>query len=183
METVLAARRRPRWVWCLFVSLALWRLVARSPAAEAVTIDPVRSLFVTDRAVLDSDPGQLFSLERVFDQLVAQSRVPRLTSQGLWHQWWDTFNARPGLGLGPHCDSHLTPEGQPGLNGFPLDCPRQEGAEATVAPFASTGEVFYQTTALVNRFDLAPVTGAHCGEYRMVFARTSERLPGRNLLI
>jgi hypothetical protein len=168
---------------CLVVSLALGRLVARSSAAEAVTIDPARSLFVTDHAVLDSDPGQLFSLERVFNQLVAQSRVPMLTGQGLWHQWWDTLNPGPGLGLGPHCDSHLTPEGHPGLNGFPLDCPRQEGAEAMVAPFASTGEVFYKTTALVNRFDLAPVSGAHCGEYRMVFARTSERLPGRNLLI
>ena len=57
METVLAARMRPRWVLCLFVSLALVRLVARSPAAEAVTIDSVRSLFVTDRAVLVTGRG------------------------------------------------------------------------------------------------------------------------------
>ena len=183
MEPVIATSMRPRWILCLCVSLVLVRLVARSPAAEAVTIDPVRSLFVTDRAVLDSDTGRLFSLERVFNQLVAQSRVPMLTSQGLWNQWWDTLNLSPGLGLGPHCDSYLTPEGDPGLNGFPLDCPRQEGEEATVSPFAATGEVVYHTTALVNRFDLAPLTGAHCGEYRMVFARTSERLPGRNLLI
>jgi hypothetical protein len=170
-------------VLCLCASLVLVRLVAQLPAAEAVTIDPVHSLFVTDRAVLDSDAGRLFSLERVFNQLVAQSRVPMLTSQGLWSQWWDTLNPRPGLGLGPHCDSYLTSEGDPGLNGFPLDCPRQEGEEAMGSPFASTGEVWYQITALVNRFDLAPLTGAHCGEYRMVFARTSERLPGRNLLI
>jgi hypothetical protein len=183
METVIAARMRPRWVFCLFVTLVLLRLVARSTAAEAVTIDPVRSLFVTDRAVLDSDTGRLFSLERVFDQLVSQSRVPMLTSQGLWDQWWDTLNRSPGLGLGPHCDSHLTPDGGPGINGFPIECRRQEGDEATVSPFASTGEVFYKTTALVNRFDLTPVTGEHCGEYRMVFARTPIVGGKRNFLI
>jgi hypothetical protein len=59
METVIAAHMRPRWVLCLCVSLVIVRLVARSPAVEAVTIDPVRSLFVTDRAVLDSDTGIL----------------------------------------------------------------------------------------------------------------------------
>jgi hypothetical protein len=184
METVIAARMRPWWVFCLFVTLALLRLVARSTAAETVTIDPARSLFVTDRAVLDSDTGRLFSLERVFDQLVSQSRVPMLTSQGLWSQWWDTLNPSPGLGLGPHCDSHLTPDGAPGINGFPLACPRQEGNEAMVSPFVSTpGAVFYKTTALVNRFDLTPITGEHCGEYRMVFARTPASLHPRNLLI
>jgi len=184
MQTMLAAYRRSGWIVGLCVSLVLVPLGARSPTAEVVTIDPPRSLFVTDRAVLDSDPGGLFSLERVFDQLVAQSRVPMLTSQGLWSQWWDTLNPSPGLGLGPHCDSHLTPEGAAVLNGFPLDCPRQEGAEAMVSPFASTGQVFYTTTALVNRFDLAPVTGEHCGEYRIVFARTPVvSFHPRNLLI
>ena len=183
MKTMLAAYRRSGWIVGLCVSLVLVPLGARSPTAEAVTIDPTRSLFVTDRAVLDSDTGGLFSLERVFGQLVAQSRVPMLTSQGLWSQWWDTLNPSPGLGLGPHCDSDLTSEGQPGINGFPLDCPRQEGAEAMVSPFVSTGQVFYKTTALVNRFDLAPVTGENCGEYRMVFARTPISFNPRNLLI
>jgi hypothetical protein len=183
METVIAARMRPWWVFCLFVTLALFRPVARSTAAEAGTIDPAHSLFVTDRAVLDSDTAKLFSLERVFDQLVSQSRVSMLTRQVLWDQWWDTLKPSPGLGLGPHCDSHLTPDGHPGINGFPIACPRQEGDEATVSPFESTGEVFYKTTALVNRFDLTPVTGENCGEYRMVFARTPVSFHPRNLLI
>jgi len=183
METIIAAHMRHRWVFCLVVSIALVPLVARSIVAEAATIDPARSLFVTDRDVLDSDMGRLFSLERMFAQLVSQSRVPTLTSQRLWNQWWDTLNPSPGLRLGPHCDSSLTPDGDPGINGFPIACPRQEGNEATVSPFAPTGEVFYQTTALVNRFDLTPVTGAHCGEYRMVFARTPRNFLRRNLLI
>jgi hypothetical protein len=183
METSIILRLSHRWVVGLFASIALIGLVAWSIAAEAVTVDPARSLFVTDRAVLDSDTGRLFSLERVFDQLVAQSRVPTLTNQILWSQWWDTFNPSPGLGLGRNCDSGLTPDGQPGIQGFPIACPRQEGNEAPVSPFDPTGEVFYQTIALVNRFDLAPVTGESCGEYRMVFARTSRSPGGRNFLI
>jgi hypothetical protein len=133
-----------------------------------MTIEPARSLVVTDRAVLDSPPGGLFALQRVFDQLVAQSHVPGLTRQGLWQQWW----------------THLGPQCTTSLNGFPLDCPRAEGTEATLDPFDPQGPVFYQTTALVNRFDLAPVDGTHCGEYRLVFARTPVvGFHPRNLLI
>ena len=171
--------------WCagVLICIILWGLLAPRTTAAPVEIDPARSLFVTDRAVLDSDTGQLFSLRRVFNQLIAQSRVPSLTPQTLWQQWWDTLRLSPGFGLGPHCDSHTTADGLPGLNGFPIDCPRHEGNEALVSPFEPTGKVFYRPTALVNRFDLAPLSGENCGEYRMVFSRIDAVGFGQNSLI
>ncbi len=147
--------------------------------AAAVAIDPRKSLMVTDQAVLTG-----FTLKAVMDQLVAQSGVSGLTSLALFRQWWDTQRRAPGLGLGAHCDDQKV-NGVPSLNGFPHECPRPEGVQATTDPFvnpAAPGAYF--PIAVVNRFDLAPVTGAHCGEYRVIFARRSGLVTGdRNFAI
>jgi hypothetical protein len=155
----------------------------KAPARPAVAIDPRRSLVVTEEKILAP-----FSYQRVLEQLVAQSRVPGMTALGLHQQWWDTQNPGPGLGLGPHCDdddlvTHI-------LNGFPYTCRPAplEGAQAGAYPFDMTVEPnpdSYIPIGLFNRFDLAPADGAHCGEYRIVFAKRSGQIDGRqrNLVI
>src|SRR6185369_17666643 len=58
----------------------------------------------------------------------------------------------------PHCDD-------PGaINDFKLACPLADAVLRNGQPTA------FFPTALTNRFDLAPRNGAHCGEYRIVYA-------------
>lgn len=61
-----------------------------------------------------------------------------------------------------HCGDETT-DGVPTLNGYPIDCNRQER-------FQFDNLDAWQATAFVNRFDLAPESGAHCGQQRMIFA-------------
>jgi hypothetical protein len=153
-------------------------------AAQPTTIDPRRSLVVTDKAILSR-----FPFERVMDQLVEQSGVPGLTSLDLFHQWWDTQNLHPGLGLGRHCDDQVDGGGNPILNDFPYTCRPDpaEGGQTTSNPFDApdTNPDAYIPIGLFNRFDLAPSAGTHCGEYRIVYAKRSGIADGRerNLLI
>jgi hypothetical protein len=65
-----------------------------------------------------------------------------------------------------HCDDEST-DGQPSLNGFPLQCPRQEANQ-----FDNLDGWF--PTAVSNRLDLAPVDGANCGQQRIVFANNRQ---------
>lgn len=150
------------------------------PPTQPGLVDARRSLAITDEVILRS-----FSFQEVMDQLVAQSGVPGLTSLRLFQQWWDTQRPSPGLGAGPHCNDELV-NGQPALNGFPYTCGRAEGRQATVDPFtnAGTNPNAYVAIGLFNRFDLAPVDGADCGEYRILFARREgmTRPNARNLL-
>lgn len=132
-------------------------------------IDTRRSLFVTERAVVE----QAISLEDVLTALARDSGIPGLQPLDLWEQWWDTQNAAPGLGLGLNCDDELDPAGNPTINGFPIQCERNEGAEIAVDPFDPGLPSFYTPIALVNRLDMAPPDGAHCGEHRIIFARSS----------
>jgi hypothetical protein len=157
--------------------------VAPSHAASS-DVDVRRSLVVTEQPILAR-----FPLQRVLDQLVAQSGVSGLTSRELFQQWWDTQNPRPGLGLGPHCDDRVDAAGQPILNEFPYTCrpAPSEGGEAVNDPFVdpANNPAAYVPIGLFNRFDLAPADGGHCGEHRIVYARRSGMLDGlsRNLII
>ena len=155
--------------------------VAAAGEALSTTIDPRRSLAVTDQAILAR-----FSLKRVLDQLVSQSGVSGLTSRRLFQQWWDTQNPKPGLGLGPHCDDRSDANG-PLLNGFPYTCRAapSEGAQASCDPFAANSPCAYIPIGLFNRFDLMPENGEYCGEYRIVYAKASgiAASDDRNLLI
>lgn len=142
-------------------------LPPQGPSAQAVTVDPRSSLIVTDDTIVKN-----FPLQKVMQQLVTQSGVAGLTPLALFQNWWST--ATP-----PGCT--------PGFNNFPYQCPRVEGNQATVNPFINPGvnPDEYVPTALVNRFDLAPLSGTDCGEYRIVYAKRSGFTnPGqRNLLI
>ncbi len=108
---------------------------------------------IATNAGLDPDPQQTH--DRLFDTY-------RLTQVG-------EFDGR-------HCDTELVGE-TPALNGFPLLCPRSEGA------FAAFDEALdgWFPTAMVNRIDLAPADGSHCGEQRMIFANPN--MVGRAFII
>jgi len=157
--------------------------VAKEAVAPSPVIDARRSLAITDQPILAN-----FSLKRVFDQLVSGSGVPGLTSLGLFQQWWDTQNpAAMGLALGPHCDDSSV-NGASTLNGYPYTCRAApaEGAQASCDPFSDPNSACaYIPVGLFMRFDLAPESGGHCGEYRIVYAKASGRTASndRNLLI
>src|SRR4051812_15645839 len=150
-------------------------------AVKVTTIDVRRSLAVTEQTILSR-----FSLQRVLTQLATQSAVPGLTATALFQQWWDTQNPAPGTYPGPHCDDTLSPSIGSTINGYPYLC--RDGAEGTQAscdPFAPNSACAYVPIGLFNRFDQAPENGAHCGEYRIVYAKQSgiSSTSDRNLLI
>lgn len=134
----------------------------RHPSAPR-PLSATRSFVITDKAIVGS-----FTLDRVLEQLIARSGVQGLTGQQLVRQMFDTQNPRPGVAdpSGPHCDDTVL-GGVPSFNGFPRRCPTPEGKLAQTPYLADE----YFALAIVNRFDLAPPDGSHCGQYRLVFAR------------
>jgi hypothetical protein len=137
------------------------------------TVDGRKSVVVTEASILAH-----FTLPNVLGQLVAQNGGTGLNATQLFRQLWDTQNPSPGQGdLQP--SAHCNDNGGT-LNGFPYGCRPQEGAQAN--PASPTTINSYTAIGLYNRFDLAPTSGAHCGEYRVIFAKTSGG-PGRAFLI
>lgn len=153
-------------------------LVSRTPR-----IDDRRSLAVTDRAILDGR----FAMRRVIDTILA-SAGSGADAASAYQQWWDTQNdaASAFVPGAPHCDDRVDADGNPILNGFPLQCPRNEGQLADLSthdPFCEgPGCDPYLPIGLFNRFDLAPADGAHCGEYRIIYGKDGAA-GGRNLVI
>lgn len=146
-----------------------------------ITIDVRRSLVVTEKSILNR-----FSLERVLTQLAAQAGTPSVTALQLFQQWWDTQNPKPGTYAGPHCDDVVDAQLGSVVNGYPYLCRNgAEGAQASCDPFASGSACAYIPIGLFSRFDQAPESGAHCGEYRIVYAKESgvTSTSDRNLLI
>jgi len=138
-----------------------------SATCSAVAPDPSKSLFVTDPTALGG-----FPLSAVMSQIVSTGSTSGQTARGLYQQMVDTLNDKAhGAATGPHCDDVLT-GGKPSINGFPIECPRQEGALATTDPFG-TGPDGYAPIGIVNRFDLAPASGSNCGQYRLVYGKNS----------
>jgi hypothetical protein len=159
--------RRPGVLLLSAVVMVLLSGAARRRAvAPVLPLDARRSLVVTDQAILDG-----FSFERVMNAVVARSGT-RTTAIRLYQQLFDTQNPKPGL-VAPdaaHCDDFIV-DGKPGFNGLPRRCPTDEGALATTDPFANGDHI---PLALINRFDLTPVDGSDCGQYRIIFARKSD---------
>ena len=135
----------------------------RAVPPSSLRLDARRSFAVTDQAILDG-----FSFQRVMNTLVERSGT-RTTALRLYQQMIDTQNPKPGLVAhdGPHCDDFLV-DGKASFNGLPRRCPTPEGVLATINPFANGDHI---PLGLFNRFDLAPVDGSNCGQYRIVFAR------------
>jgi hypothetical protein len=150
-------------------------------AVKVTTIDVRRSLAVTEQTILSR-----FSLQRVLTQLATQSTVPGLTATALFQQWWDTQNPGPGLYPGPHCDDTTSESMGSTINGYPYLCRDEaEGTQASCDPFAADSACAYIPIGLFNRYDQAPENGAHCGEYRIVYAKASgvTSTSDRNLVI
>jgi hypothetical protein len=121
------------------------------------------------------------------DTLARDAKVKGLTGLGMFKQWWDTQNPKQGLGQGAHCDDEIDSVGKPLLNGYPYDCrgaPTSEGAQASCTSFSDSA-CAYLPIGLFNRFDLAPEDGAHCGEYRIIYAKQTGQTNrfDRNLVI
>jgi len=153
--------------------------LTRGEAVQAITspfaIDPRKSIIVTD-----SDIVSVFTLKDVLQQLVNQAAVPGLTPLVVFRQFLDDGRQKPSLGLGPHCDDAELPGATGSINGWPILCPRGQD-EADHDPFADPpDDNSYMATTLSNRFDLAPVDGSDCGEYRIVFAKRSGITDGLN---
>ncbi len=132
-------------------------LVGERAEELTIDVDARKSLFITDLDIVDT-----FSLKDVLDQLSDGHALD------MFRQMFATelLPGVPGAGAGPHCTG--------AINGWPVECPRPEGEEATRDPFADpTSGGSYKATTLSNRFDLAPANGENCGEYRVNFARRS----------
>ena len=150
-------------------------------AGNPAAIDVKRSLAVIDLPTLDATDQsgiRLFSLKRVLTQLVATSGAAEGGGAAeLYQRIFDTNNpkAQGFVADGQHCDDQKDASGRPVVNGFPIQCPRQEGALANPAlhdPFCSgAGCDPYSPVAITNRFDLAPSSGRTCGQYRIVFGK------------
>lgn len=120
--------------------------------------DVRKSLVVTDPEVLAK-----FSFTRVMNKIRTSASVATTeTSPKIFQRWMKTFGSTAAAG---DCnDPNIDP------NKYGLRCPRPAEAKlATVNPFAAGATVTWQPVALFNRFDLAPASGAHCGEYRIVY--------------
>jgi hypothetical protein len=85
----------------------------------------------------------------------------------LYQQIWDSFATADQASVpdAVHCGDETT-NGQPSLNGYPISCNRVES-------FQVDNLSAFFPTAFVNRMDLAPANGAHCGQQRMIFANNA----------
>jgi hypothetical protein len=148
-------------------------------SAAVCTADIItnRSLVVTDAAVLSK-----FPFSKMIDTIVASAKPLNAaeTRVKFYQQWMNTFNVSSTANpLG--CDSATVDP-----NGYGIECPRGEEAKlATINPFRGTSTVKFTPTGIFNRFDLAPASGANCGEYRVTYAMTStdSAIGGRALMI
>lgn len=124
-------------------------------------VDTRRSLFETHQLALAP-----FDMPTVLERIATNSGL--VPQPVLNHdQFIDIYNPAAGLGLGQHCDDDVDFAGNPGINGYPLECPRAEGGQL--------GNInAWFPIAAVNRFDLAPADGSSCGEARLVMANNAQ---------
>ncbi|MCA9705384.1 MAG: hypothetical protein KDK70_06025 [Myxococcales bacterium] len=134
-------------------------------------LDPRRSLIETRQDVLEG-----FTLAEVLAAVASNAGLDP-APQDTHDRLFDTYRvAAMGEFAGHHCDDEQV-DGVSVLNGYPLICPRSEGAFAAFDG-ALDG---WMLTAIVNRLDLAPEDGSHCGEQRMIFANPN--MVGRAFVI
>lgn len=121
---------------------------------QAVTC-PVPVL-AADRSLAVTDPTALakFPFRRVM-AAINTSASGTGTPLQLYKEWMATWGACTDATIDP--------------NDYGIQCPRTETQLGSFNPFVTTGARFVPV-ALMNRFDLAPTSGADCGEYRIVYA-------------
>ena len=126
---------------------------------------PPPDVTLPERVLLESnlDAVAPFTLLDALEAIRANAAV-EAEPVALFNQVFDSF-ASASQGRMPdavHCGDEVT-DGVPTLNGYPLECDRDERNHVG-NPFT------FQATAFVNRIDMAPLNGAHCGQQRMIFA-------------
>jgi hypothetical protein len=138
----------------LALSVGAEKEVCDQECAPAPT-DLFKSFVVVDDEIL-----KRFPLRRVLDQLTTSAGTSN-SADDIWKQWWSSQRVRVGGDPAHHpfCDDNGGT-----INGFPITCPREEEL------LANERLETHAPVALFNRFDLAPMDGAHCGEYRIVYA-------------
>jgi len=156
----------------VFLTAAARRHAVQPPIGIDIQLD--RSLVITDQAVISG-----LTLERVLQALIDRAGA-QMTPLQLYRQWFDTQNPKPGMFVAdaPHCDDFIA-NGAPAFNGFIRRCPTPEGPLAMSDPFTAHE---YMTVGVTNRFDQTPADGSNCGQYRIIFARTTAA-PGTKLEI
>lgn len=124
-------------------------------------INPRRALFENSVDALST-----VNLSDVFGA-IASNEDHATDPELLYKQIFDSYASAENAELpdAVHCGDETT-EGSPSLNGFPLTCDRAEHQQI---------DNFFQwfATGFVNRMDLAPQNGAHCGQQRMTFSNSN----------
>lgn len=128
-------------------------------------------LMITEPSILAA-----FPMEEVMDQLalLGPGGGAGQTGTEVFQQWWSSQRERQ---MGDPANHPFCDDNGSTINGFPIQCPRNE---SQLEAFDATS---HHPTAIVNRFDLAPTNGAHCGEYRLVYAKNSGVGGGSNFII
>lgn len=126
---------------------------------DTTTVTSRRSLIETNKTV-----AALFTMDAVLAAVIKNSGSAG-SSAALHDQLFESFRTRatgaPGV---PHCDD-IKIGTVSMLNAFPIECPRADAG--LIGKLAG-----WRAVAVVHRFDLAPTTGADCGEQRIIFANT-----------
>lgn len=125
-------------------------------SASQCDLDPDRSLVVHDAATL---AGADFSLERTLEQIAKTSGGASTPAVDLLQSLLDGFR--------------LSRASQPGGRVVPIDVRPGESALRAADLLDPRHADFMEPVALFNRFDLMPETAAHCGEHRIVYAKTN----------
>jgi hypothetical protein len=142
----------------------------KTGALVGPAIDPRKSLIVTDQQILAN-----FSLASVLPRLQPTDPGVHKTALQMFQQLWATYLAGGNFdAANPRCNDNF-PQGA-----APVECPRL--AEGNLSTHANLLNEFVPT-ALVNRVDLMPANGAHCGEFRIVYARVPNTATSRALVI
>jgi hypothetical protein len=134
---------------------------------EAVCVPP-NGVVMPERVLMETNTAALSNVA-LTDVLKALASNGGHSAEPLriYQEIYDSY-ATADVGQLPdaiHCGDELT-DGAPSLNGYPIDCNRFE------LNHVNDPESF-RATAFVNRIDLAPANGAHCGQQRMIFASNS----------
>jgi hypothetical protein len=119
----------------------------------------------TSRVLLETNVDALFSMS-LFDVFGALASNGGLEADPdlLFRQIYDSYASAGNATIEDtaHCGDETT-DGVPTLNGFPITCDRIERLHVD-------DQFSFFQTAFINRMDLAPENGAHCGQMRAIFA-------------
>lgn len=146
---------------------------------EVPECDPSITIQKEGPALLINDPVALkgITLEKVMNRLLEDMGYPNATGNAL-ELAQRLFDGSNNVDAGVysdsyHCDSLSNPAH---VNGPAAFCPRSEGAlAASKGLFLPGHKDHFVPVAVVNRFDLTPLTAETCGEARIVFAKESGR--------